>query len=163
MTTSLQRTISDQVTLDSWEAFNRMLERMTDTVRRPHFRTHNWTEIIEWLQEKHLGYFGTETGPNGPWQPLKPATVAKKGHDIILFEESLLRDSLSQSGAQHAIRRTEPAQLIFGTDRPWAWTHQEGTKKIPQREHTGLNNDTLDDLTSLVADTAVLLMMGAPI
>lgn len=162
MTTTQQPTISDRITLDSIDAFNRMLERMTDTVRRPNFRTPDWQPIIDWLQETHLHYFSTETGPNGPWEPLKPYTVAKKGHNIILFESSLLKDSLSQEGAQHAIRRTEPAQLIFGTDRPWAWTHQEGTKKIPQREHTGLNNDTLDDMASLVADAAVRMMMEAP-
>jgi phage gpG-like protein len=150
----------DTVTVNSFEEFARMMDRMLDPLRNPQFAPSNWQSVVEYLQELHLQYFDMEAGPDGPWAPLAPYTVAKKGHAVILFEESLLKDSLTQDSAQHSIRQTQPAELLFGTSRPWAWVHQFGSGKIPQRQHTGLTEETVDDVAGAVADELVAMMFS---
>lgn len=150
----------DTVVLNSFAEFQNMLDKMVAPLRNPNFAPSNWQSVVEYLQELHLKYFDTEAGPDGPWQPLAPYTVAKKGHAVILYEESLLKNSLSQETAQYAVRTMNPVELLFGTSRPWAWVHQFGNGKIPQRQHTGLTEETVDDVASAVADELVAMMFG---
>ena len=122
----------------------------------------DWKQIINVIEEEHDSFFDRDAGPDGEeWPALAPYTVAKKGHATILEEDRLLRQSLTESGAQHAIRETTLAELIFGTDRDDAWKHQDGYGKIPRRSHTGFSDNLVDEVADLVADIVVGKMVKA--
>lgn len=62
----------------------------------------------------------------GPWAPLAPSTIRRKGHDKILYDTGRLRDSIS-------IGEVTPSSATVGTDAPYAPYHQFGTKKMVAR------------------------------
>ncbi len=70
--------------------------------------------------------FTTSTAPNGSeWQPLKPETVERKGSDKPLIDTGILRNSINSQATRRTIR--------FGTNVPYARTHQFGRGAIPAR------------------------------
>lgn len=106
------------------------------------------------LETAHQGYFDRSESPGGdPWPPLAPYTVRRKGHDTILVETGRLRSSLTRRG-RDAIRETSHRGLIFGTEVPYAYFHQDG-EGVPQREHVGMNEETLQILLDDVLDATV--------
>lgn len=112
------------------------------------------------LEEAHLGGFHSGMSPTTEqWAPLAPSTVKKKGHATILVDTGKLQRSLTDAGAEDAIRDiiAEPPQhgLVFGTSVEYAGFHQFGTVRIPQREHVGMGEEELDELVNLVADGVV--------
>lgn len=75
---------------------------------------------------------------SGKWAPDKPKTIARKvkrGQDIrILHATRRLRRSLTDKrNADHVFEFTND-KMAIGTRVPYARFHQEGTKKMPQRE-----------------------------
>lgn len=60
----------------------------------------------------------------GSWAPLKPDTIKRKGNARILVEDRGLVDSVTHRDAEFQILEVQNTELIFGTSRPWAWTHQ---------------------------------------
>jgi phage gpG-like protein len=152
--------IQDSVDLKSFEAFASMLEDMAAPLRDPVLSVPTWQSVIDVLQEMERGFFASSAGPNGePWAPLKPYTVKKKGHGIILRETYELESSLiGVSGT--SIREIQPKQLEFGTNRAWAWKHQEGFGRIPQRMFLGMTDEATEEVVDIVADAAVRMMFG---
>jgi len=153
--------IEDSIELESVDEFVKMLDTMCDPIRNPSITSAQWQEVIDVLQEMERGFFASSVGPTGePWVPLSPVTEAKKGHGIILRETYELEASLIGFGPS-AVRTSSSDSLEFGTSREWAWIHQKGSGKIPQREFIGFNQDGMDDVLSIVADAAVQMMFDA--
>lgn len=149
-------------TVTSFEELERLLEAIVDPPSDPQMQRDDWAPLVDAIETTHSGYFRSQAGPDGsPWPALKPMTVAKKGHATILVETGDLQRSLTESGAPHAIRRQTLTELLFGTDRPHADKHQDGRGKLPQREHTGFNEQLISQCVDLVADTVVGKMIEA--
>ena len=112
--------------------------------------------IFQLLEDTHAYYFQEETGPDGgKWEELRPSTIARKGHDKILFESGDLLDSLT-GRAKGAIRRVSTSgtkvSLRFGSDIPYSKTHQYGTDRLPQRKHIGITEVIRELLREIVVE-----------
>jgi phage gpG-like protein len=151
--------ISDSLELDSFAAFNAMLNDMIQPLATPTLQAQTWQDVIDVLQEMERGYFASSAGPSGePWAPNAPLTILKKGHGIVLRDTYELESSLTGSSGT-SIRKIASDSLEFGTSREWAWTHQNG-EGIVQREFLGMNEDSMKDVLDIVADAAVEMMFA---
>lgn len=76
----------------------------------------------------------------GTWEPLSPATVARKGSSTILRETDALMESLTTEGAEGAVREIFGDELIFGTSLTsedgfaYPAALQSGTSRMPARD-----------------------------
>lgn len=152
--------VQDQITLRSFDALESLLLDMIKPLENPRMEQATWESVVSVLQEMEAGYFASSSGPDGsPWAPLKPYTVQKKGHAIILRETYELMNGLTKNSAT-SIVNMQPTQLEFGTNRAWAWIHQDGQGKIPARPFIGMNEQGMTDVMDVVADAAVRMMFG---
>jgi|SRR5215831_14057125 len=70
------------------------------------------------------------------WKSLAESTIRKKGSTKILRDTYDLMRSVSERGAAHQILKVDKNSVELGTDRPWAFVHQYGSKgfsKTPAR------------------------------
>lgn len=110
------------------------------------------------LEEKHAQTHTAQTTPAGnAWPPLAPRTVKRKGHSTILVETGRLKASLAGRSGD-SIREVVDegpgrAGLSFGTDVEYAHYHQDGTTRIPQREHVGASEELIDQFAEAIATT----------
>ena len=117
------------------------------------------------LEEAHREYFARQAGPSGAdWPDLAPATIVRKGHSRILFETGKLSGSLG-GRSSGAVRETTHRGAIFGTSVPYSIFHQQARGflfggNLPQREHVGMTEQTLDVLLQAVADQTVEFLKG---
>ena len=115
------------------------------------------------LETAHADYFAEEKSPAGEaWKPLAPLTVAKKGHDTILFEHGPMPDSLigtTSDSIREVVSEPPNHSLSFGTSDEKSPFHQFGTSRIPIREHVGVNEPFCDQLAEKTADATVALLM----
>lgn len=150
----------DTLVLNSFDEFVTMSFNMVKPVQEPKIQQPTWQSVINILQEMEQGFFASSSGPDGEaWAPLKPYTVKKKGHDIILRETYELEKGLTGQSAT-SVRETNPTMLEFGTSRDWAWVHQDGSGRIPQRMMVGMTEESINDVLDVVADAAVMMMFG---
>lgn len=150
----------DTLVLNSFDEFVTMSFNMVKPVQEPKIQQPTWQSVINILQEMEQGFFASSAGPDGEaWAPLKPYTVKKKGHDIILRETYELEKGLTGQSAT-SVRETNPTMLEFGTSRDWAWVHQDGSGRIPQRMMVGMTEESINDVLDVVADAAVMMMFG---
>ena len=72
--------------------------------------------------------FKEETHEGKPWKPLSPSTIARRGGGLtrILQDTGTLRRSFGSKATSRLVR--------IGTPILYAPTHQEGERKIPQRQ-----------------------------
>lgn len=63
-----------------------------------------------------------ESDGDGEWEPLSPVTIDKKGSDIIGRDTDAMMASLTDEGAEGALREIIGDELIFGTNL----TNEEG-------------------------------------
>lgn len=144
---------------DGFAQLERLIRGMFGQVENPALQPQQWQATVSVLQELHQEHFVNQSAPQGEkWPALKPYTIAKKGHSVILIETSDLVASLSDPTHHYAVRQYENQQLTFGTRRPHAATHQYGSGDIPQREHVGLGDNQLTFVQEVMADTAVEMM-----
>lgn len=115
-------------------------------------------DVIGVLEQDHEQRFAAAVSPEGePWPELRPSTIAKKGHAVILREHDYLIDSETSSSAPHAIREIvdngEQKELHFGTSRPFAGVHQHGSDdgRIPQRKHLGASEAAKEQIKHIIA------------
>jgi len=114
------------------------------------------TEFQETLRLGEVDAFANEREPGGtPWAELSPVTIAKKGHDIILFETGALQESLTNIGGTNNISEVEDMWSVFGTSDEKAAFHQFGTSRMPARPPVGTNDEAVDELAESIADHAV--------
>lgn len=152
--------LQDSVELDSFDAIGTMVDGMTKPLEIPTLESAKWQDVIDALQEMEAGFFASSAGPSGaPWAPLAPYTVKKKNSTIILRETDELIGSLSATNGS-SIRKINADSIDFGTNRAWAWVHQDGGSKIPQREFLGISDEGMTDVLDIVADAAVEMMFG---
>jgi phage gpG-like protein len=111
-------------------------------------------EIFPAIENAEKRFFADERDPTGEkWKPLAQATVKRKGHDTILVETGRLKNSLTTPDGD-SIREALGRSANFGTFVEYAGFHQEGAG-VPQREHTGLDEPTLDKIVDTIADSLV--------
>lgn len=70
----------------------------------------------------------------GSWKGLSDDTARRKDSNIILEDTGTLRRSVTELGAQYQILRISNLGVEFGTDRPWSFVHQFGSRTTPKRE-----------------------------
>jgi phage gpG-like protein len=100
--------------------------------------------------------FAGEREPGGsPWAALSPVTIAKKGHNRILYETGALMASLVTVGGPGNINAVSSRGSIFGTDDEKALWHTTGTSRMPARPPVGTNDEDVDELAESIADFAV--------
>lgn len=145
--------------IDDFDALENVVQGVVDQ-----FGDIDYTPELEQQQEKlqrrHQSYFEGQTNPSGrAWPALSPRTIARKGHDTILFESGRLRDSLIADSADSIREVTREGSgnqhgLAFGTTVPYSIFHQEPTT-LPQRQHVGLNEEATNALAEDIADATV--------
>lgn len=142
------------------EAVRRQMHRATQLDFTHVLRNVVLTKLREW----HAGYFQRDAGPSGEaWPELSPFTVQKKGHATILEETRLMVLSLIGTGGgnQYSINEVKKtsygAELVYGTSREQAKTHQEGdpSRNIPKREFVGINQTHLKEVVAAVVADAM--------
>ena len=122
-------------------------------------------EILQDLQVQHGIYFNTETSPSDvKWPGLSTSTIQRKGHDTILYDTGRLKASL-ESQSQDSIRVVSVGEgpedfVVFGTSVPYSYFHQEGTRRMPQRMHVGINETIMDIFAEKAADTVADSLAG---
>jgi len=95
-------------------------------------------DIGKYLEQSHTQRFDDQQAPDGtPWKPLNRRYQArkKKNPGLILVLEGYLGDTLSYEAS--------PDSLAFGSNLPYAATHQFGdeSRGIPARPFLGLSGD----------------------
>lgn len=145
--------------LDGFGSIESLFHDMAERVENA-----DYTEVLEPFQqtlaEQHAGMFAGEFDSNLiDWEPLKPSTIKRKGHDRILVEHGDLMRSLVTVGGSDNVHDVQPRGLIYGTSDPKALFHQFGTVKMPARPPVGVSEENLDKLVDQVADSTVEIMM----
>src|SRR5690606_24814904 len=63
------------------------------------------TSELRSLEQLHAGFFREQRAPNDdPWAPLRPATVKRKGHSVILQDQRRLIASLTNPSGPDVLR-----------------------------------------------------------
>ena len=118
--------------------------------------TQEMTDFLPELASYEAGMFAGEFDSSlVDWEPLRPSTIKRKGHDRRLFDMGALRDSLVHIGGSGNIAEAFPHGLIFGTDIEYAGYLQDGTSRMPARPPVGISEETIDKLCEVVADATV--------
>lgn len=153
------------ITVRTQEEFDRVVAGVVDDFREIPMDAYLAREQ-RLLEQLHAGYFSRQAGPSGEaWPENRPSTIKRKGHSQILrgipsqgFE---LYQSLTTMMATYAIRYEidewpRLAELVFGTFRPHAATHNDGAPpRLPQREHVGMTEPHVDGMVNRFADHLV--------
>lgn len=117
------------------------------------------------LERWESDYYTSQTDPfTEAWEPLRPSTRKRKGHDTILVDTDRMRASLvgrTGDSVIDVIQDGMQAGLTRGTSVEYAGFHQTGTERMAQRIHVGLNEDKADQLAEFAADEAVRLILEA--
>ncbi len=112
------------------------------------------------LRTAHQRFYSTGTDANGnAWAPLRPSTIKKKGHGIILVDQDPLMDSLTKNTGDTIWSHNERA-AVFGTSVFYAKFHQSGGVNLPIRAPVGVDAKTLDVMVDRVADREVQVLKG---
>lgn len=110
--------------------------------------------FMEQLEAMFVDTFAAEG--YGTWPPLAESTVARKGHSTILRETDAMMESLTDSGAEGALREVFGDELIFGTNLttedgfPYPVAHRTGTETMPARDPLIVRDIDLRRFTSAV-------------
>lgn len=117
------------------------------------------SEIIA-QQNRANDRFAARQAPDGQaWPQNAASTIKRKGHTRILEGLTMrLRNSIrSQTGdSVREISDTgSTATLSFGTSRPYAYVHQVGSDRIPQRRFLGFIERDADQIANRVADEII--------
>lgn len=129
--------ISAAVDAKSFKDFMKQLKQGTSNLA-PAFR-----DFGEYMKKHTEVQFQSEVDPEGkPWQPLKPATIARKKTPFKLRESFFMFNSVFYVA--------EDKQFIFGIKDPKYQFHHEGTSRMPARVVIGITNDRRGKLNKLV-------------
>lgn len=144
-------------TLHSMEELEDWVNGIADEVRTRDYRP-ILTDFLADIDNQNEKFFASGSGPSGPWAPLAPSTVRKKGHAKILIDKGDLEASLTGPHGD-AVREIEQigdkTYLAHGTLDEKAPFHQTGTSRMPQREPVGLIDETIDLLVGKIADDSI--------
>lgn len=93
--------------------------------------------LLKAIGLRHLSWitrnFDAQGGLVGGWEPLKPATIARKGSSGILVDTGRLKGSFASDA--RAIKVRGDTEVWVGTNIEYAPPHEHGapTRGIPQR------------------------------
>ncbi len=122
--------------------------------------TKELTALLPVLETNEKSIFAMASSPVGEaWPALSPVTIARKGHDTKLVETGAMKASLTGTTTD-SIRAVSHRGLIFGTSDEKSIFHQDGTSRIPQREHVGINDALCDEAVDVIADSTVEKLKG---
>ena len=145
---------------DSFDSVNSLFSDISNRIRDIDYEP-AMIASLELIADGEKAAFDAGQAPGGgAWAPNAPSTIKKKGHGIVLFETGRLEKSLVEVGAPDNIHETSHRGLLFGTEVPYSIFNQEGTSRIPQREHVGMHEKLVDAITEEVADFAVEQLKG---
>ena len=101
---------------------------------------------LDMLRIENLVFRSQGRRGGGSWKRLTPGTLRQKGMYQIFytkyalptynkpgFGNDTLVNSLTKLGARYQIRHVDKEGLYFGTSRPFAKLHQEGSLNLPAR------------------------------
>ncbi len=112
-------------------------------------------KILQDFQHRHGEFFDAELSPGGNgWPALAETTVARKGHEKILFETGRLRaslESVTSDSIREIVGDENSPGFTFGTSVEYAIYHQLGGR-LKVREHVGVNDPMLDEMVEDIAD-----------
>mgnify|MGYP000202074273 CR=1 FL=1 len=122
-------------------------------------------EIVNVLEEDENETFAAQRAPDGSmWPPLAPYTIERKGHDTILQELGLLVNSLTDSTHPMAVReyqdQGEEKSIKFGTRRPFAELHDQGTDRLPKREFLGASDKAQERFEEIIDRHVMAVLAG---
>jgi hypothetical protein len=106
-----------------------------------------------------------QVSPDGsPFAPLAPSTIARKGHNLALFDTNALHESVVTSGGGH-IEQVTDNSVTLGTEhqkrgKPVALYMQEGTSRVPARPFIGVTDNMADNAAELIADDILKQIAG---
>ncbi len=155
------------IVVEGPEGLSRLVDEITADVTAIDYEA-PLREIVQAEAVDHSERLVQAVSPEGvPHPPLSPITIQRKGHDRILRETDQLLGCLQPGGNEHAIREvisgvTTPG-ASFGTRRPWAWTHQVGAGRIPQRKFLGTNPESLQRMVRIIGDHIVGVVLRGPL
>lgn len=138
-------------------------------------------DFTETLDQKHQEYFDTSKGPSGePWLDWRWRQIDSSDSHPTLDDSGTLRASLREGGLGH-VEDVSGNSLVWGTSIVYAGIHNFGgtvttrvplvgrggvgylpagsVLTIPQREHVGINDQTLQKLVDDIADSTVEAMI----
>jgi len=112
---------------------------------------------VDELQMDHAEFFSASKSPSGnKWADLAESTIRRKGHSTILVETDKLRQSLTEAGANFALREffreSDAVALEFGTAVPYAHWHMTGTETMPARPEVGFSRTRVEKIQEELAD-----------
>ena len=111
-------------------------------------------EIANHLYNLTEAALESETSPDGtPWQPLSPVTIARKGHDQMLYDQGDLRENIHYDSDHESA--TIGVNIVSTTGYPYPAVHQLGTddERIPARPYFPFNEE--GDLMDVAHDSIV--------
>ncbi len=143
------------ITLDRIESLSDVFDGVTSQFSDISYKT-PLGDFQHVLAQGEAEAFDQQREPGGtPWEPLKPSTIAKKGHSRILYETGTLMASLATVGGPGNISDIYDHGSAFGTDVEYAGFHQTGTSRMPARPPVGTNDETVDGFAEKIADFVV--------
>lgn len=148
---------------DAINGIGNALGNVLQSIENAH-RDMDYSDVTEWLlwrlEQDHQKFFSEGKDANGSaWAPLRPSTIKKKGHGIILVETERLMNSLTRAGGD-SIRAHNARGAVFGTRVPYSIYHQLGTAILPQRAPVGVDKATVEDMLTNVADHEIQALKG---
>ncbi len=127
------------------------LENVRERIERGPY-TKPLQEAIELAHRRMEKTFTQATSPGGkPWPPHAETTVRLYGPHPLLILSGAMKASTVVGGPDH-IERVEPFTAYTGTKDRKAIFHQQGTKRMPQREFHGVDDETADKMAEALAD-----------
>lgn len=139
--------------------------------------------VTEVLEAKHADHFTTESGPTGDkWQPWFYRSLEAQDNHPTLDVSGRLKGSL-RAGNEGHVQTIRNNELVWGTNIEYARIHQDGgtivtgiplvgrgnvvylppgsTLNIPQREFVGLDEPVTDEITQLIAEHVIEVLIHA--
>lgn len=126
--------------------FDAVFDRVEGAVERAGDLRETGPEIDRAFARIESEQFASEgaTGRGGRWAPVTRSTEAqKRGRGSILVRTGRLRESLTRSGHADHVYRVSRDELELGTSVPYAGRHQQGGKRLPQREVISLTDEQM--------------------
>lgn len=118
-------------------------------------------EVATILRMQAKDTFQRATTPEGePWKPVTEYTLAnrlarKSRHNPQpLVDTGALYKSVTRKGAPYAVSGYNSGASLyrFGTSRPFADSHQEGSGRVPRRKFLGFGREADRDILRVIAD-----------
>lgn len=98
----------------------------------------------------------------GSWKRLKPDTIKRKGHNVILVDQGNLKQSLTEPGAPYQILNMTKTTIEFGSELATAAIHQRGapSRNIPPRPMISFTNRDIGRWSNLLVDHLTRSLRG---